>query len=1275
VQDCIYANPDEMVRDRIVFAIQSRKVREKLINKGAELTLENAIEMARTYEFSQAQLQYMAKPEETDSVHAIQKQRKKPQQRFGANSSRQQQRFGANPSQHTGASRLTGQHANWKSTGQAKACGNCGRAHGRQEECPARGKQCFKCHRLNHFSRYCHSSYTRESIHQVYGECVDPDEDLFIDAVGTEIAPVSYDSDSEFTIDVCMDDEKQFPDEAFTRLAVGEDKHSILFKIDSGAKVNTLPTNVFKSIMPPVKLVETRARVTGYSGALLKVRGKCTLTCSHKGQTLPLNFCVIDTPAPPLLGLRSSLRLNLLELVSHVATEKGSHDKSTKPLLETLETDPVLKDFKGIFQGIGLFPGEHTIRTDDSVPPVIHAPRRIPVSLRDKLKDELKRMEMQDIITKVDEPTDWVSSLVVVEKPRTGKLRVCLDPRDLNKAIKREHYQMPTLEDVISKLATAKYFSVLDARSGYWAVKLDKDSSMLTTFNTPFGRYRFLRLPFGVHSAQEVFQKKVHETYEGLSNVDAIVDDILVYGSSVEEHDANLRAMLQRSQDRGIRLNPDKCTIRVTSVPFFGCILTADGLKPDPAKLTAIKDMPTPQNKGELETVLGMVNYLARFAPRLAEITSPLRDMLKQDIEFLWDSPQQQSFEKMKEVITSPPVLQYFDITKETTIQVDASQNGLGATLLQEGKPIAFASKSLTMTERQYAQIEKECYAIVFGCERFHQYVYGRRVLVESDHKPLESILRKPLASAPARLQRMMLRLQKYDIVVKHKPGKDIPVADTLSRLFLSNAAETDTIMSDFDYHVHAVMSHMPVSDRKFEQIKFNTHKDDQLMVLKEVILKGWPEKRNKCPHTVLNFWNFRDEMSYTNGIILKGSKLVIPKSMQQEMLKIIHTGHMGIEKCQQRARELLFWPGMNADIAKVVSQCGTCIAQRPANAKEPLMPHKIPTIPWHKVGTDLFDFEGDTYLLIADYQSRYIEVEKLRNTRSCTVICKTKAIFARHGIPQEVVSDNGPQYSSQEYQRFSEAWDFRHITSSPLFPQSNGFAEKAVGTIKNLFAKARRDGSDPYLSLLEYRSTPTQGLPSPAELLMSRRLRSTLPLTEGALLPKVMQPTMLQKAVNQRKQRQKLYYDRGAKALKPLKPGQFIHMQRHGEWRPAVVSRETEWPRSYIVQTEDGGVYRRNRRHLLDTQETQQETQKSQQDVEGGSTPYKESVAEPSVPQQSVAKQSVPSPVPTTPDKGHQLCVRQEKLAERPLQFSNGAVPVVTRSGRVSKPRQILDL
>ena len=366
---------------------------------------------------------------------------------------------------------------------------------------------------------------------------------------------------------------------------------------------------------------------------------------------------------------------------------------------------------------------------------VINPPRRIPVALRDRFKAELSRMEKQNIIAPVHSPTDWVNSFVIVEKPKTQSLRICLDPKALNDAIRCPHYPMRTFDEVVSQLSEAAYFSLLDATSGYLSLKLEDKSSYLTTFNTPFGRYGYLRVPFGLNCSQDVFQRKIDETpFEGISGVTGIVDDILVYGKTRAEHDRNLRNALTRAR----KLYPDKCKIGLTEVRYFGHILTNKGLKIDDQKLSAIRQMEAPKDKGELETILGMLTYLTRFAPNLATLTAPLRDLQKAD--FVWDARHDTAFQKIKDVLTNSPVLAYFNPDIDVTLQVDASKYGIGATLLQEGRPISYASKTLTQTEAGYAQIEKEMLAILFGCKKYYQYICGKHVVVESDAKPISSI-------------------------------------------------------------------------------------------------------------------------------------------------------------------------------------------------------------------------------------------------------------------------------------------------------------------------------------------------------------------------------------------------------------------------------------------------------------------------------------------------------------------------------------------------------
>ena len=334
-------------------------------------------------------------------------------------------------------------------------------------------------------------------------------------------------------------------------------------------------------------------------------------------------------------------------------------------------------------------------------------------------------------------------------------------------------------------MPNAKLFSVLDASSGFWQVQLDHTSAKLCTFNTPFGRYMFKRLPFGISSAQDVFQAVMSEMFEDIEGVEVVVDDIIIWGTTQEEHDTTLEKVLQRATQRNLKLNKDKSQIRLKQISYIGHVLGEDGIKPDPQKVRAISEMERPNCKEELQRFLGMATYLSKFIPNYSEEAAPLRNLLEKETE--WHS-QEKSFQHLKSMVTNSPVLQFFDPQKSTRISVDASSSGMGAVLLQDQHPIAYASKSLTTFQKNYAQIEKEMLAIVFGCNKFHDYVYRLpNIVVETDHKPLESILQKPLHQAPARLQ---LSIQKNPITVVYKPGKELFIADTLSRAPLPEEAD-----------------------------------------------------------------------------------------------------------------------------------------------------------------------------------------------------------------------------------------------------------------------------------------------------------------------------------------------------------------------------------------------------------------------------------------------------------------------------------------------------
>ena len=541
-----------------------------------------------------------------------------------------------------------------------------------------------------------------------------------------------------------------------------------------------------------------------------------------------------------------------------------------------------------------------------------------------------------------------------------------------------------------------------------------------------------------------------------------------------------------------------------------------------------------------------------------------------------------EQIQEVKRVITNAPVLGYYNPSEPLTLEVDASKHGLGACLMQKGKPIAFASKSLTEAEVRYAQIEKELLAILFGCKRFHQYTYGNEVIVHSDHKPISSIMLKPLHAAPPRLQRMLLQLQKYNISVRHVSGKDIPVSDCLSRHSLDETYPS--LIDGLDCHVHTVTKQLFVTDSRIQNMKDELANDSEMQILKKTIVEGWPSNRSDCRPEIVSYWNHRDELSWENNLCFRGQTLVVPRALRKHMIEQVHSSHLGVTKTLERAKDNLFWPGMSKEITDYVLQCPICLEHRDSNAKEPMITTEFPDRPYQKVGVDLFHFDGGNYLLTIDYYSRFFEVDYLPNTRSSTVIRKLQVHMSRNGIVDCLVSDNAPQFSSDEFAKFAKTWDFEHHTSSPFYPKGNSLSEKGVGIAKKLMKKAKASGQNPHLAFLEYRNTPLECGFTPAQLLFGRRTKSVVPISTKALNQKVSHRKVATK-MNELKTKQKAIYDRNSKPLKPLAVNDSCRVQFGKKWVQAKVIG-THGPRSFSVQTQNGAIYRRNRTALIKTNE-----------------------------------------------------------------------------------------
>ena len=525
-------------------------------------------------------------------------------------------------------------------------------------------------------------------------------------------------------------------------------------------------------------------------------------------------------------------------------------------------------------------------------------------------------------------------------------------------------------------------------------------------------------------------------------------------------------------------------------------------------------------------------------------------------------------------------ILNHYNPATDLVLQTDASSHGLGAALLQNGNPIAYASRALTRTEQNYAQIEKECLSVVFGLERFDQYTFGRHVIVENDHKPLEVLMKKALHAIPKRLQAMRMRMGRYDVDLKYRPGPQMILPDTLSRAHPELAGDTEP--SPFDC-VNA-FTLMPVTDRRLEELREATTADDTMQELISVIRDGWPDRKDDLPELVKPFFDVRDTLTEQDGIILKGERLVIPPSMRADVKQRLHAAHLGHESMLRRAHELIYWPKMNHEIKQLADSCDICQAHSPRQSKEPLIPHQRGDTPWQKIGIDLFSIDQRDYMVTVDYLSNFWEVDYLSLTTTSAILTKLKAHLARYGIPQVIVSDNA-QFTSQEFQDFTQTYGIQHDTSSPDHSKSNGKAQTAVKSAKKLIKKCAAEQTDPYLALLELRNTPMQGINlSPAQMLLQRQTRSTLPIRSQLLSPRVSEP---HRDIERRVATQVKTHDRHAKPLehipidRPVLFDKFDSLRRKLVWSKGVITGIHQAPRSYIIKDSGGAEFRRNRVHI----------------------------------------------------------------------------------------------
>ena len=414
-----------------------------------------------------------------------------------------------------------------------------------------------------------------------------------------------------------------------------------------------------------------------------------------------------------------------------------------------------------------------------------------------------------------------------------------------------------------------------------WRIPIDEDSQLLTTFITSFGRYAFCTLPFGISSAPEIFQHKMSTLAEGLDGIEVIMDDILIHGRNKEEYDARPSAVLRIINDSGLKLNPKKCVFRKTELTYFSHLIWGDGIKPDPETVEALLELSRLNNVSELRTVLSMFQYLATFVYDMSSVMKPMTDLLKSDVVWSWDKAQA-SFDKTKELLTTTPTLSYYDSTKPAVVSADASSYGIGAVLMQSTdgilKPIAFASRTLTTAEQRYTQIEKEMLADVWACEKFRRYLVGlKEFKLLTDHRPLVPLMNtKRIDDAPLRCQRLLMTVMRFNPIVEYVPGKQLVIADALSRKpLVGRESRIDDIelSDDITALVDAVQQNWPLTEDRLTEVRVETSTDPIMKLIIDFIANGWSSHESAVPHSVRDYYRERALLSLNDGVVMNRTK------------------------------------------------------------------------------------------------------------------------------------------------------------------------------------------------------------------------------------------------------------------------------------------------------------------------------------------------------------------------------------------------------------------
>lgn len=1057
---CGFANVEEALRDRFVMGTTPGPERDKLFAQDlTELTLAKAVELAQSMRCAR-----VAAATATAAA---------------ASSVSQDNLFQMGKASNTS-----------KSVPVHEKCSVCGRTNHKSSQCRFANYKCKKCNNKGHLRNMCKVKYVATDG-------------------GNDVSEEDDDGKS-------LNNIRTVRGEPMTETVVINGLQ-LVFEIDSGAPVTVISEDTYKEYFSSFPLSTVRNSLFSYTGSRMECLGVTLMPITYMGITHSIKVHVIRKGGPPLLG-RDFLALFNLQLTP------CNFVSNSNDLLTQLQLDypDLFSDKLGTYN-------KHQIklRLCDNAKPVFYKPRPIAFALREAIDKELNRLLELGIIKPV-EHSDYASPIVPVLK-RDGSVRLCADYSvSINKQLVIEHYPLPSVRELFSKLHGGQQYSKLDLSMAYKQLVLDEKSQELTCINTHRGLFKYTRLCFGLASAPSIFQRTMENLLAGMDGVLCLLDDILVTAENSTIHMNRLKAVLQRLQDAGLTLQKGKCEFFKDEINYLGYVLNKTGLKKTPEKIKAIIDVPLPTDIQKLQSFLGLVNYYRNFVPNASSILNPLYGLLKKGTKWSWDREHNDAFIEIKNILASDQVLAHYNPDAKLILTVDASPSGLGAILSQVGadeieRPISFASRTLNTAEKKYSQIQKEATAIIFGVRRFHQYLYGRSTpfTLRTDHKPLISIF-GPYKGVPEvsanRLQRYAIFLSAYNYNIEYIRSADNS-ADYLSRASLPELKHTQSEASrsavvagrgssrgeidpvDLATYVNFVVrGNMPI---KLVDLQQTTYNDVTLNKVIHFVLNGWPTKTSDLH--IKPYFLCRSQLSYENGCLMRGHKVVIPEKLRPMILSELHSSHIGIVKTKAEARSRFWYPGIDAALETMISSCDVCNQLRPTPPRAPLASWQHPPKPFLRLHTDfLGPINGHTYLVIVDAYSKWVEVFDMHsNTASSATIEKIYEFMSRYGLPQTIVSDNAAVFTGQEFQSFCTLNGITHLTSPAYHPASNGQAESYVKIVKRgikssiLSSLNHNDSKSKLLKyLFDYRNSvhSVTGF-SPAHLVFGHKLRSRLDL------------------------------------------------------------------------------------------------------------------------------------------------------------------------------------